>query len=254
MKIIKEKDMNHKIFSKDEISENTLEIFRFEEPEGYLFINRGKEGFNIYIHSSDELIVSDELKGILLPYLNGKTYVSVSSVNIKLIEYFKSKGQVEWFGYYSMYLNDEINQMTKGTLQPYNNELDIYIDIFGRCFEPMRKLHDFKPYDWYKTNREEAKKEFEDANKEGNFYGYVIDSQIVGGGIAADNELDIMAIKPELQCNGLGRQLLRGIVNEMKKKNPKVTIGVVESNQHVLKLYLSEGFVIDRHEKRFKNY
>lgn len=118
----------------------------------------------------------------------------------------------------------------------------------------MRKLHDFKPYNWYKSNKEEAKKEFENANKEGNFYGYVVDGNIVGGGIAVNNELDIMAIKPELQCNGLGRQLLRGIVNEMKKKDPKVTIGVVESNQHVLKLYLSEGFIIDRYEKRFKNY
>ncbi|MBN2796762.1 MAG: GNAT family N-acetyltransferase [Clostridia bacterium] len=254
MKIIREKDMTHEIFHKEEISEHTLEIYRFEDPEGYLYINKGKEGFSVHIHSLSELILTEGLKEILTPYLSGKTSVSVSSINTDLIEFLKSKGQVEWFGYYSLVLDGDIKTMTRGSLQPYNEELDTYIDIFGRCFEPMRALHDFKPHDWYKNNREIAKKEFEEANKEGNFYGYVIEGEIVGGGIAVENELDLMAIKPELQCNGLGRQLLRGIVHEMKKKNNSITIGVVESNQHVLRLYRSEGFVIERYEKKFKNY
>lgn len=254
MKIINEKDMTHEIFSENELSDSVLEIFRFEEPSGYLYIKKGKEGFSIFIHSLAEIFISDELKEILLPYLNSKAIVSVSTENKTIIDYLKSTGQVDWYGFYSLYLDGEMKQMTKGTLQPYNDELDTYIDIFGRCFEPMRALHDFKPYDWYKTNREEAKKEFEDANKNGDFYGYVLDGQIVGGGIADNNELDVMAIKPEMQCHGLGRQLLRGIVKEMKKKNPKVTIGVVESNQHVLKLYLSEGFVMTRHDKKLKNF
>ena len=254
MKIIKEKDMTHEIFCNKEITENTLEIYRFEEPEGYLYINKGKEGFSIYIHSSSELLISEKLKEILFPYLNGKATVLVNDLNTSLIEFIKSKGQEYWYGLYRMHLDEKIEQMSKGELQPYNGELEVYIDIFGRCFEPMRKLHDFKPYDWYKSNKDEAIKEFEDANKEGNFYGYVVDGQIVGGGIAENNEIDILAIKPELQCTGLGRQLLRGIVNEMKKNDPKINIAVVESNQHVLKLYMSEGFIIDRLEKKFKNY
>ncbi len=254
MKIIKEKDMAHEIFCNKKITENTLEIYRFEEPEGYLYINKGKEGFSINIHSSSELPISEKLKEILIPYLNGKATVLVNDLNTSLIEFIKSKGQEYWYGLYRMHLEEKIEQMSKGELQAYNGEFEAYIEIFGRCFEPMRKLHDFKPYDWYKSNKDEAIKEFEDANKEGNFYGYLVDGQIVGGGIVEDNDIDILAIKPELQSSGLGRQLLRGIVNEMKKKDLEINIAVIESNQHVLKLYLSEGFITDRLEKIFKNY
>ncbi|MBN2834561.1 MAG: GNAT family N-acetyltransferase [Candidatus Delongbacteria bacterium] len=254
MKIIKEKDMTHEIFCDKEITYNTLEIYRFEEPDGYLYINKGKEEFSIYIHSSSELLISEKLKEILLPYLNGKTTVTVNDINTSLIDFIKSKGQEYWWGSYMMHLDGKIEQMSKGELQPYKGEFEIYIDIFGRCFEPMRQRHDFKPYNWYKSNKDVSIKEFEDANKKGDFYGYVVDGQIVGGGIVKNNEIDILAIKPELQCTGLGRQLLRGIVNEMKKSKHKIDISVVESNQHVLKFYMSEGFIIDKLEKIFKNY
>jgi len=257
MKIIKEKDMTNKVFLKQEISENTICIYRFENPEGYLFINKEKDRYSIFIHSLMELDVNDELKAILDKYINDKSNISVDSVNTKLIDYLKNNGHQEWYGYYSLHFEGEIKEMSIGRLQPYKKELSTYIDILGRCFEPMRTLHDFKPYNWYKSKKEEAKKEFEDAEKLNFFYGYVVDDQIVGAGIVdVDNPavIDILAIKPEMQKKGLGRELLRGIVNEMKKSQKVIEIGVVESNQHVLKLYMSEGFIIDRYEKRFRNY
>lgn len=254
MKIIQVHDMSHEIFNGVEIPKNSLEIYRFEDPQGYLYINKGKEVFSIHIHSTSELMPTDELKKILLPYFYAKSDVTIGVINTAFIEYLKSMEMNDWFGMYYLHLEEELPQMTKGVLQPYQNELDIYVDIFGRCFEPMRRLHDFKPYDWYKSNQDEAKKEFEEVNEKGGFFGYVVDGQIVGGGIAFDNEIDILAIKPELQCNGHGRELLRGIVNELLKKHSTVTIAVVESNQHVLKFYMSEGFILDRHEKRLKNY
>ena len=51
MQIIKEKDMCHEIFSGKEITDKTLEIYRFSEPDGYIYINKGKEGFSININS-----------------------------------------------------------------------------------------------------------------------------------------------------------------------------------------------------------
>lgn len=40
----------------------------------------------------------------------------------------------------------------------------------------------------------------------------------------------------------------------MKDKYQRVTIEVIESNQHVLNLYLSEEFIIDGYVKIYKNY
>ncbi len=257
MKIIKEVNMKHEIFRKVEVSDNTVAIYRLEEPSGYIYVNKDNDRFCVFIYSVEELELNDEIKEILFPYVSEKSYISVDKVNKELIKYLKSLGHRDWYGYISLHLDGDIKEMSRGKVVRYKGEVDTYIDILGRCFEPMRALHDFKPYNWHKSKPEEAKKEFEEAETLGYFYGYLVDGEIVGAGIVDVDDktaIDILAVKPELQRQGHGRELLRGIVTEMKKELDIVKIGVIESNQHVLRLYMSEGFVIDRHEKRYKNY
>lgn len=254
MKIIKEKVMTHEIFKGIEPSKNNLEIYRFEDPQGYMYINKEDTVFSITVQSDQVISVDEEIKKILKPYLYARVYLTVNVENKSIMEYFKSQGFEDWFGFYDMHLEGEIGEMTIGELEGYQGHDDIYIDILGRCFEPMRALHDFKPHNWYKENYEASVKEFSEANEKGNFYAYRVDGQIIGVGVVEGTEIDVMGIKPEYQRNSYGKHILRGILKDMRKKHDIINIGVVESNQHVLSLYKSEGFVVDKHSKKLKNY
>jgi len=254
MKIIKVKDMIHDIFKGMDKPKNNLEIYRFEEPQGYMYINKEETVFSIVIKSDQPISVNEDFEKILKPYLYARVYLTVNVENEGVMTYFKSQRFEDWYGYYAMHLQNEIKDMTIGELEGYQGHDDLYIDILGRCFEPMRALHDFKPHNWYKENYDSSVKEFVEADKRDDFYAYKVDGQIIGVGVVEGTEIDVMGIKPELQKNGYGKQILRGIVKGMKMKHERIDIGVVESNKHVLRLYKSEGFVVDKHDKKLKNY
>jgi len=254
MKIVKELDLMHDVFKDYEKEENILEIFRFESPSGYMIIRRTGDNFNIKVTAEDDIKVIDELKKIVSPYLKGDVCFTFDQKLECLKLFIESKGLNYWFGMYGLSMSKKPLDMAVGSLQSYNNEVDLYSEIIGKCFEPMRAKHEFKPYDCYKGKRDEAIKEFEEAAAKGCFYGYKVEGTIIGAAIAVDQELDILAVSPKLQKNGYGRQLLKGVLNDMFKTYEVVEISVVESNTHVLKLYESEGFTIDSHKKMYKNY
>lgn len=54
---------------------------------------------------------------------------------------------------YGLSMSRKPLNMTLGSIQTYNNEVDVYSEITGKYFEPMRKKHEFKPYDCYKEKR-----------------------------------------------------------------------------------------------------
>lgn len=254
MEIIKVNNMDHEIFKEQQMPENNLEVYRFEQPEGYLIINKNKEVFSITIHSVEELPLEDKLTKLLIPYLKGDAHVTISANNAGLIDHVQSKGQKYWYGMYCLHLEDEVKPMTIGHLKSYEGKDDGYIGILGRCFEPMRRLHGFEPFDWYQNNKEMAIKEFREADQEGNFYAYELEGELIGTAVVVDDEIDVLGILPELQKNSYGAQFLRGILHDMKKKKENIKISVVESNQHVLRLYKREGFIVDGHYKIYKNY
>jgi len=119
----------------------------------------------------------------------------------------------------------------------------------------MRTLHGFEPYDWYGSNPEEANKEYTEADEKDKFYSYEVDGNLIGVGMVIDDMIDVIAIDPKLQKGGHGREFLKGILCDMFKKGHKeIKIGVVESNDHVYRLYSSEGFITDSHKRMYKNY
>lgn len=255
MKMIKEVNLKHDVFKNYDEQENMIEIFRFEDPEGFMVIRRTKDNFTIRLSADKEIQALDEIENVLMPYLEGKVFMIIDVNQEKLVEYLENKGVKLWFGYYDMSLESYDKEMILGELIDYDGELDIYRHILGKAFEPMRSLHGFEPYDWYEANPEGAKEEFEEASSKHNFYGYRIDGDIVGVGIAIDNMIDLIGIRPDLQKKGYGRELLRGVVADMFRKGiDKIEIGVVESNQHVYKLYSDEGFKTDCHKRMYKNY
>jgi ribosomal protein S18 acetylase RimI-like enzyme len=254
MKIIKETDLSHKIFINYKKEDDILERFRFESPEGYMIIRRSGEGFNIKLTAEDNFDVDDTLEKILKPYLKGDVIFNFDTHLQCLKTFIETKDMNYWYGMYEMNMARRKCSMTVGSIQPYNNEVDTYCRILGKCFEPMRERHDFKPYDWYEEKREEALKEFKEANAANSFYGYVVDGEIIGAAVAIKHEIDILGIEPKLHKKGYGRQLLRGVLEDMFKRYDTIEISVVESNQHVLKLYESEGFMINSHKQTYKNY
>ena len=254
MIIIKETDLSHEIFKNYEKEDDILELFRFESPKGYMIIRRSGEVFNIKLTAEDNFDVDDTLEKIMKPYLKGDVLFIIDIHLQDLKTCLESKGMNYWYGMYGMSLPKREFSMSVGKVQPYNNEVDTYCRILGKCFEPMRERHDFKPYDWYGEKREEAIKEFKEANAVNSFYGYVVDGTIIGAAVAIKHEIDILGIEPKLHKKGYGRQLLRGVLEDMFKRYDTIEISVVESNQHVLKLYENEGFVINSHKQTYKNY
>ncbi len=255
MKIIKEKDAKHEVFKSYNELENVLELYRFEEPSGFMVIRRTGDCFKIKISAQNEITELDEIKQVLKPYINGKVYMILDINQDLLCDYIKSKGIKLWFGYYEMSIESYDREMTYGELKGYEGKDECYGHILGKAFEPMRTLHGFEPFDWYAANPEEGMKEFLEAHDKNNFYSYYVDDKLVGVGIVIDNMIDVIGIEPTLQKKGYGKQLLRGVVNDMLKKDiKKIEIGVVESNQHVYKLYSDEGFKTDCHSRMYKNY
>ncbi len=254
MKIIKEQDTAHEVFKDFSPGENVLEIFRFEEPSGYMVIRRGKT-FVVQISSKENIEMNDALEKILKPYFKAEVYM-ILDVNLKTLEsHITNKGFKNWFGYYDMSLTHYDNKMRVGQLKGYLGHDETYNRILGKAFEPMRTLHGFEPYDWYGSNPEEANKEYTEADEKDKFYSYEVDGYLIGVGMVIDNMIDVIAIDPELQKGGHGREFLKGILCDLfKKGHQEIKIGVVESNDHVYRLYSSEGFKTDSHKRMYKNY
>ncbi|MCH4890576.1 GNAT family N-acetyltransferase [Acidaminobacter sp. JC074] len=255
MKMIREKDTAHHIFEKERDLDNVLGLFRFEEPSGYMTIRRVDDVFRVRLSAQEEIGDLEEIKEVLKPYLNGKVFMTIDVNQKKIVDYIETTGIKNWFGFYDMSIDTYDGKMTIGSIRGYEGLEDQYNHILGKAFEPMRTRHDFKPYDWYGENPAEAHKEYLEADKNNNFYSYYVNDELVGVAICYDNVIDVIGIEPSLQKNGYGRDFLRGVIDDMFKKDiESIEINVVESNQHVYKLYSDEGFKTDCHKRMYKNY
>ncbi|MDP8202684.1 MAG: GNAT family N-acetyltransferase [Candidatus Tenebribacter burtonii] len=253
MKIIKEKDLNHKIFQGYDNLTNILEMFRFESPDGYMIIRRSGKNFAIVIYSVSSVKVTKEFEEIIVPYFKGDLFISINENQEQVKNYIQNKNMSYWFSSYNMVV-DCIKEMTEGKIVPYNGELKRYIHVLGKAFIPLRKSLGFEIPENFAADPNYAKKIFEKTNKTGSFYGYVVEGKIVGAAYAYGNDINSIGIDPEFQGKGYGRQLLRGTVNNMLSKFKKVTLGVVEINTKSHKLYESEGFKVTSYRHNYKNF
>lgn len=253
MKIIKEDNLNHEIFKEYNNHTNILEIFRFESPEGYMIIRRSGKRFAIDIYGAASIELTTELKEILVPYFKGDILMSLDKSQNDLKEYIEHQGIKYWFSTYNMSI-DSIKEMTEGKIVPYNGELERYIHIYGKSYIPLREELGFEVADNCESDPAWAKKDFEESNKTGSFYGYVVNDKIIGVAFVDDNEIDEICIDPEYQGKGYGRQLLRGVVSNLLSKFDKVILGVVEINRKAYNLYESEGFKVTSYLQNYKNY
>ncbi len=253
MRIIKEDNLNHAIFKEYDNHTNILEIFRFESPGGYMIIRRSGKNFAIDIYGDNPIDLTSEFKETLVPYLKGDLLISLDKNQNNLKEYIENQGMKYWFGEHGMVTNS-MKEMTEGKIVPYNGELERYIHIWGKSFAPLREELGFKVPDNVENDPGFAKKVFEETNKDGAFYGYLVDGKIVGVAFAEDNAVDEISIDPEFQGKGYGRQLLRGIVNALLLKFKEVTIGTQDINTKAYNLYTSEGFKVTSYQERYKNY
>jgi len=253
MNIIKQENLNHEIFKAYDNFTNILEIFRFEEPDGYMIIRRSGTNFAIDFFGVSPLLVNPELKEILVPYFKGDLFISMNEQQDELKEYIKSQKMVFWFSSYDM-ITDSMNEMTEGKLVPYKGELERYIHIFGKAFLPLRTELGFETPENFAADPEYAKNIFEETNQVDSFYGYEVEGKIVGAAYAFGNEVESIAVDPEYQGKGYGKQLLRGCVSDMLTKHKTVSIGVVEINRKAHKLYESVGFKVTSYRHNYKNF
>jgi len=253
MKIIKEENLNHNIFKDYNNLTNILEIFRFGSPEGYMIIRRSGTNFAIDFYSDAPIKITRELKEILVPYFKGDLFISLNENQDDLKEYIQAQKMEYWFSSINMVISS-INDMIEGEIVPYNGELERYINILGKAFIPLRTTLGFEIPDNFASNPNYAKKIFEETNKTGSFYGYVVKGKIIGAAYAYDNDIEDIGIDPEFQGKGYGRQLLRGCVKSLLNKYKKVTLGVVEINTKAHKLYESEGFKVTSYRHNYKNF
>jgi GNAT superfamily N-acetyltransferase len=116
----------------------------------------------------------------------------------------------------------------------YNGELERYIYIFGQAFIPIRNKLRFKQLNYFGENPDQAKKIFEETDAKNGFYGLKIGEKIIAAAYAYENDIESIAVDPEFQGKGYGKQLLRGCLKIYceicpRSSNNHITGGVFES-------------------------
>jgi ribosomal-protein-alanine acetyltransferase len=85
------------------------------------------------------------------------------------------------------------------------------------------------------------------AENDGELLGFVI-----GKEVAAEYELENIAVKPEAKQQGIGRALLQHLVSRVTAaEGEKLLLEVRDSNEPARKLYESQGFVISGRRKGY---
>jgi ribosomal-protein-alanine N-acetyltransferase len=253
MRIIKEKNLDHNAFFGYDNLVNILEIFRFENPTGYMIIRRSGTNFAIDFKSDAPIEVDSELKEILVPYFKGDLFISTNQNQSELKTFIETKGMRHWFNSFDMITNN-CNEMTEGEIVAYNGELERYIYIFGQAFIPIRNKLRFKQLNYFGENPDQAKKIFEETDAKNGFYGLKIGEKIIAAAYAYENDIESIAVDPEFQGKGYGKQLLRGCLKDLLARYDEVTIGVVEINNKAFNLYKSKGFEVTLFRHNYRNF
>lgn len=118
-----------------------------------------------------------------------------------------------------------------------------YMKIYNECFYEMRKALEIEPINFY-FDYSQMK------DKADSTYLYLQNGMIAGAVSCYGNELDDLFVNKAFQRRGLGQKLLLWGMNRIKKQGyDEIILHVAEWNQTAVKLYLKNGFVIQKKEK-----
>lgn len=118
-----------------------------------------------------------------------------------------------------------------------------YMKIYNECFYEMRKALKVEPINFY-SDYSQMK------DKADNTYLYLKNGTIAGAVSCYGNELDDLIVNKQFQRQGLGQKLLLWGMNRIKEQGyDESVLHVAEWNQAAVKLYLKNGFVIQKVEK-----
>lgn len=124
--------------------------------------------------------------------------------------------------------------------EKYWNE---YMQVYNECFYDMRKELEIEPTDFYSDYLQ-----FKDRADSTFLY---FENGIMAGAVSCyGNELDDLIVNKRFQRRGLGERLLLWGMNHIKERcYEEIVLHVAEWNQHAVRLYLKNGFVIRKKER-----
>lgn len=219
-------------------------IFEKEYQHGCTYVKDNKSSYGIRISFETEEL--ETLFEDLEPYFTyDKVYVLMNGENKTILEKL-SHMRVMYFAYdMSRTLTDYEPYQVSIELKEYtDDDFSDYIDVLGKAFVPVREALNLEPFNWYLHNKEEAKKNFEDAKKHG-FYGYYAEDELVGVLGLENNTIDMVAVKNNYQGQGIGTMLLKEGINKLASRGEKcITLGVLAHNENAIKLYADHGFKV----------
>lgn len=118
-----------------------------------------------------------------------------------------------------------------------------YMKIYNECFYEMRKALEVEPINFY-SDYSQMK------DRADSTYLYLQNGMIAGAVSCYGNELDDLFVNKAFQRRGLGQKLLLWGMNRIKEQGyDEIILHVAEWNQTAVKLYLKNGFVIQKKEK-----
>ncbi|MFE5318320.1 GNAT family N-acetyltransferase [Paenibacillus sp. NPDC056579] len=149
-------------------------------------------------------------------------------------------------GYYishSMYFMERKGgPLTESIFLIRHYEDDDYLtwhSISQMAFYKMREHVGILPSFYYTSSESERKSFLENKN---NRFVMLVDGEIVAVGVIAGNEVQLVAVRIDLQSRGYGRAFVSFLVNEIIRRGEKVVkLGVVKGNP-AKKLYDHLGF------------
>ena len=118
-----------------------------------------------------------------------------------------------------------------------------YMKIYNECFYKMRKELEVEPVNFY-YDYSQIKDKIKD------IFLYLENEIIVGAVSCYGNKLDDLIVEKSFQGQGIGQKLLLWGMNHIKKQGyEKIILHVAEWNQNAVKLYLKNGFSVEKKEK-----
>lgn len=150
---------------------------------------------------------------------------------------------VEIIAYEMKFLGDATNE-TDVKLEAFQDEFyQEYEKIYNECFIGMRKVLDIKPYNFYSSLEQLD-------NKKQNIYVLRNNNTIIGSVACYGNEIDDLIVNKRHQNKGIGKQLLFWAIKYIRNiNNDPIALNVAKWNDKALRLYLNNGFEINKIKK-----
>ena len=118
-----------------------------------------------------------------------------------------------------------------------------YMSIYNECFYKMRKALEVEPINFY-YEYSQIKDKIKD------IFLYLQNGGIIGAVSCYENELDDLIVEKSFQGQGIGQKLLFWGINHIKEQGyEEIILHVAEWNQNAVKLYLKNGFSIEKRER-----